>query len=189
MSARLSLPLPALAIEHAVTEHRGYLLRFARLRLRDRSLVEDVVQDTIVAALQGAARFAGRSSARTWLTGILLRRIADAQRRRQRAQPAASAAAAAPADDTRPSPADPAPDERLIEHRDPQRLLESRQSVTRLEDCLKQLPAGSARIVLLREVDGLSTDETARHLGVTPSQVSSLLHRARRRLRDCLSCD
>src|SRR5947209_2035533 len=54
---------------------RSYLLRVARLQLRNDELAEDVVQDTLLAALQGAAGFSGKSSVKTWLTGILKHKI------------------------------------------------------------------------------------------------------------------
>ena len=61
--------------------HRRYLLRIATLQLRDTALAEDVVQDTLVAALQGENGFSGKSSLRTWLTGILKHKVVDAIRR------------------------------------------------------------------------------------------------------------
>src|SRR6266446_4012726 len=64
--------------------HRGYLLRVAVLQLRDNDLAEDVVQDTLVAALQGAKGFSGRSALKTWLTGILKHKIVDAIRKKGR---------------------------------------------------------------------------------------------------------
>src|SRR5690348_18114972 len=64
--------------------HRRYLLRVARLQLRDGDLAEDVVQETLVAALAGRQGFSGRSSVKTWLTGILKHKIVDAIRQRQR---------------------------------------------------------------------------------------------------------
>src|SRR5437773_12284301 len=64
--------------------HRGYLLRVALLQLRDNELAEDVVQDTLLAALQGAEGFSGRSSLKTWLTGILKHKLVDAIRKRGR---------------------------------------------------------------------------------------------------------
>ena len=60
-------------IEEFVSEldgHRRYLLRIAELQLRDSDLAEDVVQETIVAALAARASFTGRSSVKTWVTGI-----------------------------------------------------------------------------------------------------------------------
>ena len=63
---------------------RGYLLRVARLQLRDTALAEDVVQDTLAAALTAQGGFTGKSSVKTWLTGILKHKIVDAIRKKQR---------------------------------------------------------------------------------------------------------
>ncbi len=75
----------------ALETQRGYLLRVARLQLRDAALAEDVVQDTLAAALTAQAGFSGKSSVKTWLTGILKHKIVDAIRKRQREPVAASA--------------------------------------------------------------------------------------------------
>src|SRR6266540_4705861 len=58
-------------------QHRAHLLKFAVLQLRDRAAAEDLVQDTFAAAVGALERFEGRSSLRTWLTTILLHKIAD----------------------------------------------------------------------------------------------------------------
>src|SRR5215471_20639587 len=68
--------------------HRGYLFRVAKLQLRDSDLAEDVVQETLLAALTGG--FTGKSSLKTWLTGILKHKIVDAIRRKQKEPLAAS---------------------------------------------------------------------------------------------------
>ena len=73
-------------IEH----HRPYLLRYATLQLRDGAAAEDAVQDTLIAALEGMARFEGNSSVKTWLTGILKHKIIDHHRRQAREAPLAS---------------------------------------------------------------------------------------------------
>src|SRR5688500_3854822 len=67
-----------------VEGERPYLLRYASLQLRDAHAAEDVVQETLLAALAGEAGFGGRSSLRTWLTGILKHKIVDAIRRLSR---------------------------------------------------------------------------------------------------------
>ena len=69
---------------------RSYLLRVARLQLRDGALAEDVVQDTLAAALTAREGFSGKSTLKTWLTGILKHKIVDAIRRKQREPVAAS---------------------------------------------------------------------------------------------------
>src|ERR1700712_180443 len=62
-------------------------MRYAMLQLRNPDQAEDVVQETLLAALEGRARFAGGSSLKTWLTGILKHKILDAIRRKSREQP------------------------------------------------------------------------------------------------------
>jgi RNA polymerase sigma-70 factor, ECF subfamily len=185
----MTAALFAAPIDRAVTEHRPYLIRFASRRLRDPALVEDVVQDTIVAALQGAAPYAGKASARTWLTGILLNLIADAVRRESRMARGQTAESDAPADGEPDPGGETQVGEPWIDRRDPQRLLEARQALAALESGLAGLPEVAARIVVMREVEGLSNEETARRLGLPPPSVSLALHRARARLRESLAVD
>src|SRR5277367_6516601 len=71
-------------LRQEIEAQRSYLLRITRLQLRDESAVEDVVQDTLIAALEGADRFAGESKVRTWLVGILKHKIIDQIRRGSR---------------------------------------------------------------------------------------------------------
>ncbi len=67
-----------------VEEHGDYLFRYAKFRVRETSLAEDIVQETLLAALQAYRNFAGRGSERTWLTGILKHKIMDYYRRTSR---------------------------------------------------------------------------------------------------------
>lgn len=62
-------------------EHRPHLLKFAALQLRQKDAAEDLVQEVFLSALKGADGFSGRSSVRTWLTSILLNKIADYYRK------------------------------------------------------------------------------------------------------------
>ena len=68
-------------------QHGSALYRFAMLRLRDADKAEEVVQDTLVAALQAHARFNGAASVRTWLVGILKHKITDQFRHEAREAP------------------------------------------------------------------------------------------------------
>src|SRR6266699_1200870 len=79
-----AVPMAEAEFATLIHTHRGYLLRVALLQLRDNELAEDVVQDTLLAALQGAEGFSGRSSLKTWLTGILKHKIVDAIRKKGR---------------------------------------------------------------------------------------------------------
>src|ERR687898_62165 len=76
---------PAIELRE-LESHRRALLRFAMAQLRDESHAEDCVQETLSAAIQNAERFAGDSSVRTWLIGILKHKILDHFRRTSREQ-------------------------------------------------------------------------------------------------------
>lgn len=160
--------------------HRDYLLRVAQRRLRDAALSEDVVQATLLDGLRSPGRFDGRSSLRTWLTTILQRRIADALRRpvRVRLHEAGSLA-------ERSEHVHDGVDlvDTWVEHRDPHRLLEARQALAKLDQGVSVLPQPAARVLMLREVDGLSTEATARALGVEAARVRTILGQVRDQLR------
>src|SRR5438067_10034696 len=70
-----------------IESYRGYLLRYATLQLRDSSAAEDAVQETLLAAIRGSQAFDGRSTVKTWLTGILKHKIIDQLRRDARERP------------------------------------------------------------------------------------------------------
>lgn len=166
--------------------HRPYLLRFALLQLRDRNAAEDAVQDTLLAALQGASRFAGQSSVRTWLVGILKHKIIDGIRKTAREQPlerpdgdGAEDLDAYFADDGHFADA---PEEWAS----PERSLEERRFFEALERCLQGLPRNTASAFTMRELLGLETEEICKELGISTSNCWVMLYRARISLRACL---
>jgi RNA polymerase sigma-70 factor (ECF subfamily) len=164
-----------------VEAERAYLLRYARLQLRDSHAAEDAVQETLLAGLAGEAGFGGRSNLRTWLTGILKHKIIDAVRRSAREGPAGSE-----------EEFDALFDEKghWLEMpsawKDPDAALEQSQFFKALEDCLARLPAKTAQAFMMREHLGLETGEICKELAVTSTHCWVLLYRARMALRLCL---
>lgn len=67
-----------------VDDHGDYLFRYCVHRLRDEAVAEDMVQETLLAAIQSMAGYQGRAAERTWLTGILKHKIIDHYRRSSR---------------------------------------------------------------------------------------------------------
>jgi len=182
MSSESSAPSP-LELER----HRPYLLRFALLQLRERSAAEDAVQDTLLAALQGASRFAGQSSVRTWLVGILKHKIIDGIRKISREQPLEARAESDGAEDLEAFFAGDGHFAESPEQWDsPERSLEERRFFEALERCLQALPKNTAMAFTLREVMGLQTEEICKELGISTSNCWVMLYRARMSLRACL---
>ena len=177
--------MPAAATPLELEQHRPYLLRFALLQLRDRSAAEDAVQETLLAALQGASQFAGQSSVRTWLVGILKHKIIDAIRKSSRERPV----------DPREESADDldalfTDDGHFAdvpqEWASPDRSLEERRFFEALERCLQALPKKTAAAFTLRELMGFETEDICKELKISASNCWVMLYRARMSLRACL---
>ena len=171
-----------------VAECRAYLLRFARLQLRNDAWAEDAVSETVLAALARPQSFEGRSQMRTWLVGILKHKIIDILRQRQREVTLDSGS-----DDDSTDPlehmafkADGHHAQMPADWGDPEQSLGSRQFMAVLNACTEKLPPVQGRLFLMREWLELSSDEICKELGLTPTNLYVQLHRARLRLRECL---
>ena len=167
--------------------HRGYLLRVAVLQLRDNDLAEDIVQDTLVAALQGAQGFSGRSSLKTWLTGILKHKIVDAIRRKSREPAFASLEEETQIEDFDALFDDSGHWENPpADWGDPESQLSRAQFFDIMQFCLDKLPPNTARVFMMREVMELESGEICKELSITSTNLWVILYRARMALRQCL---
>ena len=173
-----------------VDEHGDALFRYALLRVRDRELAEELVQETFVAALEAHARFENRSAVRTWLVGILKHKIADRYRRLTRERTLDSGDSE---DEDGNNSLDQWFDEGGMWQRrpgsfdiDPTDLVGREEFWGTLRACLDELPERQREAFSLREMDERPTKEVAEALGVKPNNLWVMLHRARGRLRACL---
>ncbi len=173
------LPDPALWVDH----FGDYLFRYALGRLRDRDAAEDLVQETFLAALRARGRFAGRSSPRTWLVGILKHKLLDAVRRRA-ADPGPDAAADALFD--RKGMWRVRPEEW---GGDPRAALETEEFWAAFHVCLGRLPVRLADAFTLRELEGLAAEQVCAALDVSRGNLWVLMHRARLALWRCLDAN
>jgi len=170
-----------------------YLFTYARRRVHDASIAEDLVQETFLAAFSASGSFAGKSSEKTWLTGILKNKIFDHFAKNSRLRELSDEekdlsgynflferddewnghwnAKYSPADWSAASPL--------------QNVLES-EFQTVLSKCLTGLPERSANAFVMREIDGLSSAEICHVLTISANNYWTLMHRARLHLRRCL---
>jgi len=170
---------------------RPALLRYASLQVREAAVAEDLVQNTLVAALQSLGSFRGESAPATWLIGILKRQIIDHYRRMTRETPLPVSGAGD----------DPEGDADLLDRlfasdghwvtkpsvwADPEASLQQEAFLGVLEACLKGLAGQSGRVFALREIMELEPEEICKDLKLTQSNYWVLMHRARLRLRQCV---
>jgi RNA polymerase sigma-70 factor (ECF subfamily) len=167
------------AIASVIRTYLPQLLRAARGAGLDASAAEEVTQETFTTFVESAHRFEGRSHVRTWLFGILYRKIAELRRDLVR--------------ERRNDPIDEVFESRFNADgswsKPPQRPdvdLQSKETLIGLQSCLEEAPGPQRMAFVLREVEGLSTDEICKILEVTATNLGVMLHRLRNRLRECL---
>lgn len=169
-----------------VAASRSYLLRFARLQLRNDAWAEDVVAETVLAALEKPESFGGKSKLKIWLVGILKFKIIDCIRANSReVASSVNCDEDAELEDLLFSP-DGHFREDAAEWASPEQSLNSKQFLEVMDVCINEMPPTMGRVFLMREWMEFSTDEICKELTVSSANVWVLLHRARLRLRECL---
>ena len=175
---------PAAARPVYLESLRRPLTQYARRWLRSEADVEDVVQDTLMVALAAPDSFSGRSTAKTWLHGILKHKIVDIYRRQAR-EPVCEVLSENELLDETNALFTPDGHWREVPARwgDPEAALGRREFHEVLEGCLACLPTNCARAFKMREMMGLEVSEICDVLGITSDNCYVMLHRARLRLR------
>ncbi len=174
-----------------VDKYGDFLLRYAIVRVNDRTLAEDLVQDTFLAALKGLKDFRGQSSVKTWLTGIIKYKIMDHYRKSGRTQSFTDVAAFYErevedlfGDDGNWNMHSPdVPREWQAEQ---QASLERKEFWVQFRKCSELMPEKMRQVYLLREVDEFSSEEICNRLEISRQNLWTILHRARGSLRRCL---
>lgn len=150
------------------------LYRCARSIVRDEVEAEDVVQQAYVSAYQSLDRYRGGSKLGTWLARITINEALGRIRRNRRLQPL---------------PESPVSEEaalHAVTHGDPESGASRGEIAELLEETIDELPESYRVVVVMRDVDGMSTAETAEALDMSPENVRVRLHRARGLLRQAL---
>jgi RNA polymerase sigma-70 factor, ECF subfamily len=186
------------AFEHLIDRYHSSLVRIATLFVRDSGVAEEVAQETWIGVLRGLEGFAGRSSFRTWLFGILAnqaRRRGERERRmipfsalvqppQEGAEPSVDPDRFLPAGHrwaghwaTPPTPWPAMPEESYL----------STELRAEIEQAIAALPANQRAVITLRDVEGWQADEVCNVLALSATHQRVLLHRARSRVRGALA--
>jgi RNA polymerase sigma-70 factor (ECF subfamily) len=167
------------ALAEAVQEHARPLFRAALALGFPKHDAEDLVQDVFTTFLEKIDGFQGRSQLRTWLFGILHNKALE--RRKSLAV------------EQRADPIDEVFESRFDESgkwsrppADLERLLLSKEAGELIQECLEDLPPTQRGAFVLREVEGIESQEVCKVLGVSATNMGVLMYRARIHLRECL---
>ena len=170
-----------------VERYNGSMLRLAASFVPSRAVAEEVVQDTWLAVLRGLPAFQGRASLRTWMFTILVNRARTTGSREQRTIPVADAGPVVDASRFGPDGAWSAPPEHWIEEAEDRIEAEKLGGV--LKAAIDGLPGRQREVVLLRDVEGMSSAEVCDVLAISEANQRVLLHRGRGKLRQVLETE
>jgi RNA polymerase sigma-70 factor (ECF subfamily) len=164
------------------------MLRLALARVGSRAVAEEVVQEAWLTVLRDLDRFEGRSALRTWVLGIVCNLARARARAEQRAMPVPLDEAGPVVEPSRFRASDsrewpdhwqlgpvawPAPEDALLAG-------EARRVILR---AVAGLPPAQREVLVLRDLEGFSGEETCAALGLSDGNQRVLLHRARSRVR------
>ncbi len=180
-----------------VDRYHTTMMRLAMVYVTAWMVAEEVVQEAWVGILEGLHRFEGRSSLKTWMFRILTNRAITRAQREGRsipfsslpehdadlAEPAVEPDRFLPADHqwaghwvSFPSNWQEMPEERVL----------SQETRARLEKAIEALPPGQRQIIIMRDIEGWTSEETCTFLGISEGNQRVLLHRARSKVRGML---
>jgi RNA polymerase sigma-70 factor, ECF subfamily len=175
-----------------VASYSGAMLRFAQLYVRSRAVAEEVVQEAWIAVLNGAVRFEGRSSLKTWIFRIVANKAKTRAAREGRSVPFSALAPDEPSVDPERFRG---PEDRYAGHWTafpvswadvPEERLLASETLSLVEQAIAELPPAQAVVITMRDVEGFDSGEVCDALEISEANQRVLLHRARSKVRRAL---
>jgi RNA polymerase sigma-70 factor (ECF subfamily) len=169
------------AFATCVRTYCGQMLLVGRRILRNEEDANDAVQDAFLSAFKGISQFKGQSRLGTWLHRIVVNAALGRLRSRQR-HPEKSIEDLLPHFGDGEHQIDPP----VPWQATPETTAQDQETRALVQRCIGQLPETYRIVLLLRDIEGLATEETAQILGTSTAVIKTRLHRARQALRSLL---
>ncbi len=180
------MPTNDLHPEYWVDNYADYLFNYAIGRVSDAELAKDLVQETFVAGLNSAKNFKGDAAERTWLIAILKRKVIDHYRKINSKKGQAevrinyNSADEDEGDWLEERVADPF-------NKSGEDTMENEELGMAIHECISKLPKKQANVFSMKTIQGMSTEDICNELGINPSNLWVMIHRARTALMGCLN--
>jgi RNA polymerase sigma-70 factor (TIGR02943 family) len=169
-----------------VESYADYLFNFAVGRVSDSEVAKDLVSETFLAGLKSAKNYKGDAAERTWLIAILKRKVIDYYRKKNSKKGKAevrmnySSTSDAEGDWLEEQVADPFS---TLENS----AMENEELGLAIQECISKLPKKQSRVFTMKTIEGISTEDICNELGINPSNLWVMIHRARTALMGCLN--
>ena len=166
--------------------YADYLYNYAIARISDPEIAKDLVQETFFAGLKSAKNYQGTATERTWLIAILKRKVIDYYRKINSKKGKAEVRINYNTDqDTEgdwleEQVADPTS---ILEND----FIENEELGLAIQECISKLPPKQSTVFKMKTIKGLSTEDICNELGINPSNLWVMVHRARTALMGCLN--
>ena len=169
-----------------VDKYADYLFNYAIARISDPEIAKDLVQETFFAGLKSAKNYQGTATERTWLIAILKRKVIDYYRKINSKKGKAevrinyNSDTESEGDWLEEQVADP---ESILEND----FIENEELGLAIQECISKLPQKQSKVFTMKTIRGLSTEDICNELGINPSNLWVMVHRARTALMGCLN--
>lgn len=166
--------------------YADYLFNYAVARVSDAEIAKDLVQETFFAGLKSAKNYKGDAAERTWLIAILKRKVIDHYRKKNSNKGKAevrmsySSSSDSEGDWLEERVADPFS---MLENNP----IENEELGLAIHACISKLPKKQAQVFKMKTIQGISTEDICNELGINPSNLWVMIHRARTALMGCLN--
>lgn len=169
-----------------VDQYADYLFNYAVVRVSDPEIAKDLVQETFFAGLSSAKNYKGDATERTWLIAILKRKVIDHYRKINSKKGKAEVRINYSAGN------DPEGDWLEEQVADPfgtngENAIENEELGLAIQECISKLPQKQALVFTMKTIQGMSTEDICNELGINPSNLWVMVHRARTALMGCLN--
>lgn len=179
--------------EQWVDLYGDYLFNYAIVRVNDQEKAEDLVQETFLAGLKAMDNFQGRSTERTWLISILKRKIIDTYRKQYSSRETSIGEFEQDISDGEFYRSEVPFKGYWLEGKGPhshslmpEGEIEQDELMKLIQECISGLSPNLASAFIMKMIDEAHSDEICKELGITPSNLWVMLHRARLRIRRCV---
>ena len=166
--------------------YADYLFNYAVARVSNAEIAKDLVQETFFAGLKSAKNYKGDAAERTWLIAILKRKVIDHYRKinsnkgKAEVRMSYSSSSDSEGDWLEEQVADPFS---TLENS----ALENEELGLAIQECISKLPKKQAQVFKMKTVQGIGTEDICNELGINPSNLWVMIHRARTALMGCLN--
>ncbi len=183
---KASMTTQQLHPETWVDSYADYLFNYAVARVNDSEIAKDLVQETFFAGLNSAKNYKGDAAERTWLIAILKRKVIDYYRKinskkgKAEVRMSYSAGSDSEGDWMEEQVADPFSS---FEND----AIENEELGLAIHGCISKLPKKQSLVFTMKTIRGMSTEDICNELGINPSNLWVMIHRARTSLMGCLN--